>query len=95
MEVPEIKKTPGQARKEGAQWGECKKAQWNGFSYEWRVLGNKNNKTIVLVHGFGASSSHWRKIAPLLAYEGFKVYALDLIGFGNSEQPHPKKNSQT
>ena len=91
MEVSEIQNSSRSLIGSGAKWGESRRAHWNGFSYEWRELGSESNKTIVLVHGFGASSSHWRHIAPLLASEGFKVYAIDLIGFGNSEQPHPKK----
>ena len=41
---------------------------------------------IVLVHGFGASSNHWRHNLPVLA-EHSRTYALDLIGFGASSQP--------
>ena len=43
------------------------------------------------MHGFGASSSHWRHNAEPFASAGFRVYALDLIGFGESEQPSQKK----
>jgi pimeloyl-ACP methyl ester carboxylesterase len=46
---------------------------------------------MVLLHGFGASSSHWRHNAAPLTQAGYRVYGLDLIGFGRSEQPglHP------
>ena len=46
---------------------------------------------MVLLHGFGASSSHWRHNAAPLTKAGYRVYGLDLIGFGRSEQPglHP------
>ena len=40
----------------------------------------------LLVHGFGASSGHWRKNVPLLA-QAHKVFALDLLGFGRSDKP--------
>lgn len=40
---------------------------------------------IVLIHGFGASAFHWRYNIPELA-KNYKVYALDLIGFGWSEK---------
>jgi len=40
-----------------------------------------------LLHGFGASSDHWRHNAVPLAEAGYRVYGLDLIGFGRSEQP--------
>ena len=42
---------------------------------------------MVLLHGFGASSSHWRHNAGPLVRAGYRVYGLDLIGFGRSEQP--------
>lgn len=43
---------------------------------------------IVLIHGIGAGSSSfmWRKNFDLLA-ENFRVYALDLLGFGFSDKP--------
>ncbi|KAL8473876.1 hypothetical protein ACS0TY_030655 [Phlomoides rotata] len=40
---------------------------------------------IVLIHGFGASAFHWRYNIPELA-KSYKVYALDLLGFGWSEK---------
>ncbi|XP_051148890.1 pheophytinase, chloroplastic [Andrographis paniculata] len=40
---------------------------------------------IVLIHGFGASAFHWRYNMPELA-KHYKVYALDLLGFGWSEK---------
>ena len=42
---------------------------------------------MVLVHGFGASSSHWRHNAHPLTAAGYRVFSLDLIGFGRSHQP--------
>ena len=42
--------------------------------------------SIVLIHGFGASSDHWRNNAEIFASEGFRVFGIDLIGFGKSEQ---------
>ena len=41
---------------------------------------------VVLVHGFGASSHHWRHNLPVLG-KYTRTYALDLIGFGASSQP--------
>ena len=41
---------------------------------------------VVLVHGFGASSNHWRHNLPVLGQQT-RTYALDLIGFGGSSQP--------
>lgn len=41
---------------------------------------------IVLIHGFGASSYHYRYNVPILARR-YRVYALDLLGFGWSDKP--------
>ncbi|NEP11735.1 MAG: alpha/beta fold hydrolase [Symploca sp. SIO2C1] len=44
-------------------------------------------KPLVLIHGFGASIGHWRKNIPVLAASGYKVFAIDLLGFGGSAKP--------
>lgn len=47
---------------------------------------------IVLVHGFGANCQHWRRNMQPLADQGFRVFALDLLGFGMGEKPKPGTN---
>lgn len=42
---------------------------------------------LILVHGFGASIGHWRKNIPVLAAGGYRVFAIDLLGFGGSDKP--------
>jgi pimeloyl-ACP methyl ester carboxylesterase len=41
----------------------------------------------VLLHGFAAGSGHWRSNAHAIAASGWRVYGLDLVGFGASSQP--------
>ncbi len=41
---------------------------------------------ILLVHGFGASTDHWRFNIPVLSLT-HEVHALDLLGFGRSAKP--------
>ncbi len=41
---------------------------------------------MVLIHGFGASSRHWRHTLPALATHA-AVVAVDLLGFGGSDKP--------
>ena len=60
---------------------------WNGFKIFWCVKGKENENPIILLHGFGASSKHWRNNSNFFAKKGYSVYSLDLVGFGNSSQP--------
>ena len=67
-------------------WGESKYWSYKDLKVHFRVTGNESNPPIVLIHGFGASSDHWRNNAEIFASEGFRVFGIDLIGFGKSEQ---------
>jgi pimeloyl-ACP methyl ester carboxylesterase len=58
---------------------------WQGHTIAYTVQGE--GQPLVLVHGFGASLGHWRKNTPALVAAGYRVYALDLLGFGDSDQP--------
>lgn len=58
---------------------------WKGYQIQYTVTGT--GRPLVLIHGFGASIGHWRKNIPVLAAGGYRVFALDLLGFGGSEKP--------
>ena len=60
---------------------------WNGFKIAWNVENQESNIPILLLHGFGASSAHWRFNILPFADMGYAVYSLDLLGFGESDQP--------
>ena len=64
---------------------------WNGFKIFWSFRGKGNKQPIILLHGFGASSKHWRNNTKYFEKKGYSVYSLDLIGFGNSAQPGIKE----
>lgn len=57
---------------------------WKGYKIQYTVKGT--GKPLILIHGFGASIGHWRKNIPVLADAGYRVFALDLLGFGGSEK---------
>ncbi len=60
---------------------------WNERSIGWSLVGNPNaEEAILLIHGFGANTNHWRFNQPVLA-EQLPTYAIDLLGFGRSDQP--------
>ena len=60
---------------------------WNGFKIAWNLKGNIKNQPILLIHGFGACSAHWRNNINFFKDKGYSVYSIDLLGFGNSDQP--------
>ena len=71
--------------------GESNYWNWNGFKIFWSVKGKENTNPMILLHGFGASSKHWRRNSYYFAKKGYSVYSIDLIGFGNSAQPGLKE----
>nr|WP_186485504.1 alpha/beta fold hydrolase [Synechococcus sp. A15-127] len=44
---------------------------------------------VLLIHGFGANTEHWRFNQPALAALA-PTYAIDLLGFGRSDQPRAR-----
>jgi pimeloyl-ACP methyl ester carboxylesterase len=59
---------------------------WRGYRIPYTVMGE--GQPLLLIHGFGASIGHWRKNIPILAENGYRVYALDLLGFGGADKPN-------
>lgn len=57
---------------------------WRGHQIKYAVSGE--GQPLLLIHGFGASIDHWRKNIPVLAAGGYRVYAIDLLGFGGSDK---------
>jgi pimeloyl-ACP methyl ester carboxylesterase len=58
---------------------------WRGHRICYSAVGT--GPAVVLVHGFGASIGHWRHNIPVLAAAGYRVYTIDLLGFGGSDKP--------
>ncbi len=64
--------------------------QWRGYPIRYQQAGS-TGPAVLLIHGFGASSDHWRKTLPVLGQQA-RVYAIDLLGFGGSAKPAPGAN---
>jgi pimeloyl-ACP methyl ester carboxylesterase len=76
--------------------GEERRYPWKYGDMFYEVKGDREAKPVVLIHGFGpgASSYEWRKNIDTLS-EQFRVYALDLLGFGLSDRPAIDYDSET
>jgi pimeloyl-ACP methyl ester carboxylesterase len=59
----------------------------DGARVHFQEFGDPGDPTMLLIHGYTASTYAWRTVAPMLADEGFRVVAVDLLGFGFSEKP--------
>ncbi|WP_069804762.1 alpha/beta fold hydrolase [Thermogemmatispora onikobensis] len=68
--------------------GEGRRYPWKYGDVFYTIQGPREAKPVVLVHGLGpgASSYEWRRNLEVLAQD-FRVYALDLLGFGLSDRP--------
>jgi pimeloyl-ACP methyl ester carboxylesterase len=63
--------------------------KWRNYNIYYIRAGEKRTgkPPLLLVHGFGASTDHWRKnIEGLEGY--FEIWAIDLLGFGRSAKPN-------
>ena len=61
---------------------------WEGHQISWSLAGETDAPlAVLLIHGFGANTEHWRFNQPVLA-KATATYAIDLLGFGRSDQPN-------
>ena len=63
--------------------------QWQGNSIYYVKSGSRQpgRTPLLLIHGFGASTDHWKKNIAGLDRD-FEVWAIDLLGFGRSAKPN-------
>ena len=59
--------------------------QIDGNKIRYLESGN-SKKTLVLIHGLGASAERWDQVIPLFSKD-YRVIVPDLIGFGYSDKP--------
>lgn len=59
----------------------------DGARVHYQEFGEPTAPPMILIHGYTASVYVWKTAAPMLAEAGFRVIAVDLLGFGYSEKP--------
>src|ERR1700761_8153881 len=55
--------------------------------YKMHFLAGGNGRPILLLHGLGSRGEDWANLIPRLIDGGHRVYAVDLLGYGQSSQP--------
>ena len=59
----------------------------DGVRLHYQEAGEITAPAIVLIHGFASSTLVWSKVFLELAASGFRVIALDMLGYGYSAKP--------
>src|SRR5258708_9327855 len=65
---------------------DVKKVTVDNLNIVYQESGNENIQTLLLLHGWGQSHSFWKDIINRYASQ-YHIYALDLPGFGLSQEP--------
>ncbi|MDG2048171.1 MAG: alpha/beta hydrolase [Halioglobus sp.] len=65
----------------------------NGLRFEVDMCGDQSSKKLAIcLHGFPEHSVSWRNQLPMLAELGYKAWAPNMRGYGNSSIPPDKKD---
>ena len=59
----------------------------DGVRVHYQEAGDQNAPALVLIHGFASSTLVWSKVFLRLAQEGYRVIAVDMLGYGYSAKP--------
>jgi pimeloyl-ACP methyl ester carboxylesterase len=62
-------------------------ADVDGVRVHYQEAGDVNAPALVLIHGFASSTLVWSKVFLALAQEGYRVIAVDMLGYGYSAKP--------
>lgn len=62
-------------------------AEVDGVRVHYQEVGRAADPAVVLIHGFTSSTLVWSKVFLRLAAAGFRVIAVDLLGYGYSGKP--------
>ena len=63
-----------------------KLAYVNDYAIRYLDNGPRDGRTLVLLHGIGASAERWSRVIPTLS-KYFSVITPDIVGFGYSDKP--------
>jgi len=59
----------------------------DGIRVHYQEAGDVNAPALILIHGFASSTLVWSKVFLHLARSGYRVIAVDLLGYGYSAKP--------
>ena len=84
-------------RPRDADWQKCREVVFHaehscfididGTRVHYQEAGNPKAPALVLIHGFASSTLVWSKVFLKFAEAGYRVIALDMLGFGYSAKP--------
>jgi pimeloyl-ACP methyl ester carboxylesterase len=84
-------------RPRDADWQKCREVVFHsehsrfidvdGVRVHYQEAGDKHAPAMVLIHGFASSTLVWSKVFLKLAEVGYRVIALDMLGYGYSAKP--------
>lgn len=84
-------------RPRDADWNKCRDVVFHsecsrfidldGVRVHYQLAGDEHAPAIVLIHGFASSTLVWSNVFLKLAEAGYRVIALDMLGYGYSAKP--------
>jgi len=84
-------------RPRDADWQKCRDVVFHsehscfvdidGVRVHYQEAGDEHAPAMVLIHGFASSTLVWSKVFLKLAAAGYRVIALDMLGYGYSAKP--------
>ncbi len=84
-------------RPRDADWHKCREVVFHsehscfidvdGIRVHYQEAGDRSAPAMVLIHGFASSTLVWSKVFLTLAAAGYRVIAVDMLGYGYSAKP--------
>ncbi|GAB2298164.1 hypothetical protein Dimus_032236 [Dionaea muscipula] len=73
----------------GLTMGSSSQVSNDVFRWFCAESGNRDNPSVMLIHGFPSQAYSYRKVLPILSKD-YHVIAFDWLGFGFSDKPQPR-----